>query len=307
MKLERTSGTSTSVGNAKSEPHTECLAPGKLFALQNVIELDGMVGSYPLSARGTTSINCYLLTEANGALLIDTGFACHEQAVLAQLHTLLRPDQPLSLFPLRINEFMSVGNALAVARHIGVDRCFSLIQDAALFMDVVSLTIDEIAESNRMIPTELIPKSGFAEIGKASGRMIEFVRPPLQLIPTRWMYDGATRTLFTSDFFTHVWRSSSHDGFIVNDANDSTSHDDVRSFLLNTRYWWLEGARTGELRKSLEAVFLQRDIETIAPGYGCILHGRATVERHYQMMDDVLAALDVGRTRSQYVHHMTER
>ena len=91
------------------------LAEGRLYALQNAYELDGRVSSYPENARGFTAANCYLLKEDDGALLLDTGFATHEGAVMDQLGELLDDDTPLYLFPLRLNEFMSVCNAMPIA------------------------------------------------------------------------------------------------------------------------------------------------------------------------------------------------
>ena len=62
--------------------------------------------------------------------------------------------------------------------------------------------------------------------------------------------------------------------------------------MLNTRYWWLEGAPTDSIRRGIDAVFDKYDIETIAPGYGCILRGRKVVQRHYKMLDEFLKACD---------------
>ena len=42
----------------------------------------------------------------------------------------------------------------------------------------------------------------------------------------------------------------------------------LQSFLLNTRYWWLEGGKTTELRRKLAAIVEKYEIDTIAPGYG---------------------------------------
>ena len=36
------------------------------------------------------------------------------------------------------------------------------------------------------------------------GRAIDVTQAPIRLIATRWLYDRATRTLFSSDMFTHV-------------------------------------------------------------------------------------------------------
>jgi len=96
--------------------------------------------------------------------------------------------------------------------------------------------------------------------------------------------------------------------WIVTEAdNDSTSLRDMRSFLLNTRYWWLEGAPTDSIRRGIGNVFDKYDVETIAPGYGCILRGRNVVARHYQMLDGILKACDKSVAVSRYVTRDEER
>ena len=85
------------------------LSEGKAYVLHNTFPLDGRISAYPISARGHSVSNCYLLKEDEGALLLDTGYAVHEAEILAQLASILDPETPLSLLPLRINEFMSDG------------------------------------------------------------------------------------------------------------------------------------------------------------------------------------------------------
>ena len=43
-------------------------------------------------------------------MLIDTGFGKDEPAIRSQIEQLIAPGLPLSLFPLRLNEFMSINN-----------------------------------------------------------------------------------------------------------------------------------------------------------------------------------------------------
>src|SRR5882762_11744017 len=86
------------------------LAEGKLYALQNPFALDGRVSSYPGSARGYSVTNCYLLRQPDAAWLIDTGFGGDELALRAQIESLIGRKLPLSLLPLRLNEFMSIQN-----------------------------------------------------------------------------------------------------------------------------------------------------------------------------------------------------
>src|SRR6516225_9508558 len=102
------------------------IAPGKVYALQNAFALDGRVSSYPASARGYAVANSYLLTQRDGAMLIDTGFGKDEPTIRAQIESLIAPGLPLSLFPLRLNEFMSINN---------VETCYTSNVDAALWFD----------------------------------------------------------------------------------------------------------------------------------------------------------------------------
>src|SRR5512135_906390 len=101
------------------------LAEGQLYALQNSFALDGRVSSYPASARGHSVANSYLLTQPDTAMLIDTGFGKDEPAIRAQIEALIEPGLPLSMFPLRLNEFMSINNVESFAGHFNVDQCYT--------------------------------------------------------------------------------------------------------------------------------------------------------------------------------------
>src|SRR6201993_3376523 len=182
------------------------LAEGKLYALQNPFALDGRVSSYPARARGYSVANSYLLTQSDAAMLIDTGFGKDEAAIRAQIESLIAPGLPLSLFPLRLNEFMSINNVESFAGHFNLETCYTSNIDAALWFDFGA---------------------------KAEGRDI------LKSMKVTAVTRADTITLFSSDMFTHVWRDSTTGPWIVTEAdNDATAPRDVRSFMLNTRYWW---------------------------------------------------------------------
>ena len=277
---------------------------GKLYALQNPFALDGRVSSYPASARGYSVANSYLITQSDAAMLIDTGFGKDEPAIRAQVESLIAPNLPLSLFPLRLNEFMSINNVEAFAGHFNVETCYTSNVDAALWFDFgAKANGRSILESMKVTA---VTRADTIRLGQRD-RAIDVMQAPIRLIATRWLYDRATRTLFSSDMFTHVWRARENGPWIVTDADDRTSARELRSFLLNTRYWWLEGAPTGSIRRGIAEVFEKCDVETIAPGYGCILHGRAVVARHVAMLDEVLASLDKSVATSRYVGRDEER
>src|SRR5437588_6906794 len=280
------------------------LADGRLYALQNPFPLDGRVSAYPASARGFSVANSYLLTEPDAAMLIDTGFGKDEPVIRAQIESLIAPGLPLSLFPLRLNEFMSINNVETFAGHFNVETCYTSNIDAALWFDFgAKANGRSILDA---MPVTAVTRSDTIQLGQRD-RAIDVMQAPIRLIATRWLYDRATRTLFSSDMFTHVWRARENGPWIVTDADDRTSARELRSFLLNTRYWWLEGAPTGSIRRGIAEVFEKCDVETIAPGYGCILHGRAVVARHVAMLDEVLASLDKSVATSRYVGRDEER
>jgi flavorubredoxin len=274
-------------------------------ALQNPFALDGRVSSYPGSARGWSVANSYLLAEPDAAMLIDTGFGKDEPAIRTQIESLIPPDLPLSLFPLRLNEFMSINNVETFAGHFNVETCYTSNIDAALWFDFG--TEAEGRDILRSMKVTAVTRSDVIKLGK-HGRAIDVMQAPIRLIATRWLYDRATRTLFSSDLFTHLWRDALTGPWVVTEAdNDPTTAGDIRSFMLNTRYWWLEGAPTDSIRRGIDKVFDTYDIETIAPGYGCILSGRNVVERHYRMLDEFLKSCDKSVMVSRYVSRDEER
>jgi hypothetical protein len=286
------------------------LADDRLYALQNPFALDGRVSSYPASARGFSVANSYMLTQPDAAMLIDTGFGKDEPVIRAQVESLIAPGLPLSMFPLRLNEFMSINNVESFAGHFNVETCYTSNIDAALWFDFGAKA--EGRDILKSMKVTAVTRADTIALGKG-GRAIDVMQAPIRLIATRWLYDRATRTLFSSDMFTHVWRDTATGPWIVQESdnssadNDSTSLRDVRSFMLNTRYWWLEGAPTDSIRRGIGNVFDKYDIECIAPGYGCILRGRNVVARHYAMLDEFLKACDKSVAVSRYVTRDEER
>jgi flavorubredoxin len=281
------------------------LVDDRLYALQNPFALDGRVSCYPASARGFSVANSYLLTQPDAAMLIDTGFGKDEPAIRGQIETLIAPGTPLSMFPLRLNEFMSINNVESFAGHFNVETCYTSNIDAALWFDFGAKA--EGRDILKSMKVTAVTRADAIALGQG-GRLIDVMQAPIRLIATRWLYDRATRTLFASDMFTHVWRDTATGPWIVDATdNDATSPRDVRSFMLNTRYWWLEGAPTDTIRRGIAKVFDTYDIECIAPGYGCILRGRNVVARHYKMLDDFLAACDKSVAVSRYVFRDEER
>ena len=248
--------------------------------------------------------NSYLLTQSDAAMLIDTGFGKDEPVIRAQIESLIAPGLPLSLFPLRLNEFMSINNVETFAGHFNVEQCYTSNIDAALWFDFgAKANGRNILDAMKVTA---VTRADTIELGK-QGRPIDVMQAPIRLIATRWLYDrgNAHAVLFRH---VHPCLARPRGGpWIVTDGDDTTSERELRSFLLNTRYWWLEGAPTHSIRRGIAEVFARCDVETIAPGYGCILHGRKVVARHVDMLDEILKGLDKSVAVSRYVDRDEER
>lgn len=289
-----------------SHSNIATLVDGKLYALQNSLDLDGRVSAYPARARGYSMSNCYLLLEDDAATLLDTGYAVHEPVIRQQIASLIEPGQRLSLFPLRLNEFMSINNVETLAAHFDVEQCYTGNPDAAWWFDF-GATSDQGQDVLGKLKITVVSRDEALPIGGRGGRVLNVFQAPVRLISTRWIYDGATKTLFTSDMFSHIWRETPEGPWFVDESNDNSSFDHVRSFLLNTRYWWLEGVNTAPLREAVAKVVETYDIETLAPGYGAIFRGRELVQKQFKIFDDVLASLDRSVQPSRYVDRDEER
>src|SRR6201985_287551 len=162
------------------------LAEGKLYALQNPFALDGRVSSYPGSARGYSVANSFLLTQSDAAMLIDTGFGKDEPVIRAQIESLITLGLPLSLFPLRLNEFMSINNVETFAGHFNIETCYTSNPDAALWFDFGAKTDGRnILDS---MPVTAVTRADVIKLGQ-HGREIDVMQSPIRLIATRWLYD----------------------------------------------------------------------------------------------------------------------
>ncbi|MDP2710464.1 MAG: hypothetical protein Q8O56_04535 [Solirubrobacteraceae bacterium] len=265
------------------------LVPDTLYALANPYAVDGSVSWHPSDVRGYAPMNCYLLKEGSDALLVDSGLPVHERSVLRGLDELLAGGERLSLFPLRVGEFDSVCNVAAIVERFAPQAIYALgvVAGPGWFDlgrgDSATRRADlEATEIRRVGASDVIA------LGAAGTRRVEVFEPALRLLNTHWVYDPATRALLTSDMFGHAVRTTAAGPWVVDVDDDVTTQADVEWHMLATRYWWLRGARTDELRRGLAEPFERHDVDMIAPAFGCVIRGRELVARHYLMVDEVL-------------------
>ena len=277
-------------------PGVVVLAPDKLYALCNAYELDGRVATHPLASRGFAPANCFLTLEHDHALLLDTGFSAHERALLAQIGSVLPSSSRLSVWVLRIGEYASICNVRQVVERFDVDVLYGSQGVPPEWVDFrperVPYGSAVAAGALGEIEYRLARQGDTIQVGSA-GRALLTLVAPLRLLPTNWVYDEQTRTLFTADAFTYVSRPTASGPWLVTDDDDPTTEDGVMQFLLGSRFWWLAGARTAAIRSAITEIFETYPIETIAPSFGCVLHGERTVQRHYELLDGILERASV--------------
>ena len=267
---------------------------GKLFALLHPYVLDGRESSHPIDVRGWSTSNSYLLVEDDRAMLLGTGYSAHQQALLGQLDRLVG-DRPLSLVIARA-EFAVMCNARPIADRFHVDMAYMRIPSPpVVFLNFRPEFAEGETDGLRDVPFELVERGDELPVDLAGTRRFKVLAPELRLMPNNWGYDEETRTLFSSDIFTWVWRATAAGPWLIDDstdaADDPTTAERVAHCLERNRYWWLPGADIDPIRRSVAELFDTYEIETIAPDHGCLLQGEA-IQRHYQLLDDYLAGAE---------------
>ena len=263
---------------------------GGLTVLGGAYPLDDRVSWVPRGSTGFQSSNCYLLSEGDEHLLIDSGMAVHSEAVLDDLAELLGEGGGVSIFFTR-PEMDCVSNLEPISRRFDILRLFTggVINPFDAFDDVSRFALRgrrQQIDGTRTTEGDALERSMSIQV--APGRVLDVQSPLLRLLPTFWGWDAKTGALFTSDTFTHgVLDRPDGYRFIDDTVQDDTTSDQVAAHLF-AKYEWLPRATKHPLRDWLVATFDDLDPEIIAPSRGSVIRGRSSVRRHLDLM---LAAL----------------
>lgn len=262
-----------------------------LHALGGVYELNNLVSWVPKGSTGYQSSNCYLVSEGDQHLLVDSGLAIHGADVLSDLAELIGAGGKVSIFFTR-PEMDCVSNLEPISRDFDIQNLYTggVINPFDAFDDVSRLALRDRRhqiDGVRTIEGDALERSMSIEI--APGRTLQVQSPLLRLLPTFWGWDEKTGTIFTSDTFTHgVLSNPTERPIIDGSTEDLTTVEQVRAHI-NAKYEWLPRATKYPLRDWLSEIFGRLQPETIAPSRGSIIHGRKSVERHVDLMIQALA------------------
>lgn len=271
----------------------------QLFVLPVPCELDGTLSAYPATSRGFTCLNTYLVSEPGHALLLDPGYSIHEQVLGDAIASLLEPRSKLTVWALRIGEFASICNVRPFVERFDVDALYGSQGNPPVWVDFRPeyVPYGSAVGTGALADVEPRVASQGMDVKLGDGaRKLQTLAAPLRLLPTNWLYDEATRTLFTADAFAYASRPTAAGPWAVTAEDDPTTPEQVWDCLAHSRFWWLPGARTEPIRTAIARVFEDHDVDRIAPACGCVIEGPETVRRHVAMLDDLLAAAEHERS-----------
>lgn len=265
------------------------IVPGQCYALGGTLALDGRIGWAPRDLRGWQAVNCYLLTEGDRAVLVDTGPACFEAKVLGQLESVVPRQSPIAIFLSRA-ELDVVGNVVAISQAYEISEIVAGGNPNPFdAMDQVGLSGSGTVPKMDRFGGDLARAKAHVVLG--SGRSLEIIKAPVRMLTCCWSYDSGTKTLFAADFFGKQVQQS---GAYAPLAGTGASLKALAP-TLQSRYWWLRGSRTDKLVEATQEVFNTYDIERIAPTHGCVVEGREAVLAHRDLFFALLEELGDSR------------
>jgi flavorubredoxin len=272
--------------SALTVPRDAELVSGDLHVLGGVVPSDGRASWTAVRPGQFQPINAYVIQQGGVTLLIDTGVAAHESNVVGQLKRLVEPGRALSVFLTR-PELECCSNLGAIAENYPVDALYTggVINPFDGFDGVASREYHDRRVQFDRNDSGVIR---IRDIEIFTGRTLAVRAAMLRLLPTFWLFDPATRALFTSDSFGHLTITGTTESRLlrVGDRDDSTVETAMSQLL--TKFSWLSGAHLETIRADLVDAFDRFQPEIVAPTHGMVLVGRETVERHLGLVLEAL-------------------
>jgi flavorubredoxin len=262
--------------SASGEINAVELIEDKLYLVGGIIPLDrGQASWAPDGATGYQTCNSYVLL-GEQPLIVDTALEYVQDAVMAGLQQVLSPGTATELFLTR-SQLDCVGNLGAIA---------DVYQLARIFTGGGLNVFDSFGDATSVNPT--LRARDLEVLRTPEECPLEIYGPPLRVLATSWGYESQTRTLFSSDTFSHVVLENPDDSWVVDSPDvDHATADDLRAHLYAS-IWWLPGAEKSGIRQALRDFFDSHTIDIIAPSRGCVLRGEDVVGRHIEMLLSVL-------------------
>lgn len=262
------------------------LVPDRVFRLGGAIPIDDRLTWAVTGSGSFDAVNSYLIIEDRDALLVDTGITVHKQAMGQQLNAMRPQFDRLRVFTTRFEPDCIINLDLLI-KEFGITGVYggSVHNPFDLFEN---LAPEEVVKATYEIEVNRVRPGDRLTVG--ADRSIPMLETMLRVLPTFWLHDVSTRTLFTSDSFGHAHLALPGDLPIVSSPDELPSVDDIRSHLMQ-KFDWFASADPNELRGGLRELFEEHDFDILAPTHGSITVGADTVRRHYELLDAALETI----------------
>ncbi len=274
------------------------LVPGRLHRVGCLVRTERL-SWLPADVEGYEPLNCYVLTDADHCIFVETGMPIALPAVKAALDTLVGERKVWVSFTR--NESDCIGNMGYI---LGTCAQPTLLFGGAggilEWINDPSVSMLEVRDFLGRIPMEWSRNGTRNDIGTFGLEWIDAGYK--QMILTQWAFERSTGCLFTSDAFGFRHLATVDSPPVIESARGLPDAGTVAREIAERMHWMRESSYP-ELIARVERIFAERDVQMIAPVHGCIIRGRQAVTAHVRLALEALRAASriADRERARYV------
>lgn len=262
------------------------IIPGTLYAATGWLRADARPISWiPPGLPGFLPVSAYALRDGAEWMVVDTGLPLHWPEIEAALAQTIAGTTRRRMVNTR-REQDCMANLQPLVRAFGIAE----VPYVGVLNPLEMADLIEADEAHARIEAMAPVRALRIEVGQLLeiGRLrLEPLRVQLRLLATNWLYEHATRTLFTSDSFGFLTRPAP-DAEVVRGAGEAPIAAADIARMLSAKFDWLIGIDPAPILADLDAVFAARAIDRICPCYGCVIEGRdAVAEAHARMREAI--------------------
>lgn len=271
------------------------LVPDSLYAVGWNEPTDDRISFVRPEAGRWLPFQCYVLKDADRALIIDTGVAAHRTQIGTGLDALLAGTTKRDVLLTRYN-FDTLSNLPWLTRACGIDKLYPA-RAAALplaaahiigFMDTFEeATIKAQLRAGSGLTPTAIPTDHGIRVGDLA---VEIVRPAVRIQATNWAYESSTKTLFCSDAWGFATAAREGGPSLIRSNDEQIDRMRIDRYFRD-RFDWLSNADTTEPITAIETFLEQHRVDRLCPSMGCIVEGNDAVKEVMQLTLSVFADL----------------